>query len=255
MNQRIEKNQVSWKKKIKYLNILFLILLILWYYVYWEFTQVYSDYKNTNIKLDNFSASYLKKQDNLNKIKTKTESLTDINKNSKKFIDAYNVCYLPYKSSFYSLWSWDSVSFRKCINSKYNKDYINNFTDLDLEKIGISMWVYKDTSKKISFDQSRFLASLDKNIFAGQLKNRVPLLSFSDPSLVDKNTNLYKVDFTFSVNLSYTNFINLFKLLQDRIFNKNSLYYTINSISSFDINDTTSIQKINVQWSFYLTKK
>jgi len=254
MNQKIETNQVSWKKKIKYLNILFLILLILWYYVYWEFTQVHSDYKNTKTKLDNISVSYLKKQDNLNKVVKKNEDLSNINKNNKKFINAYNTCYLPYKSSFYSLW-WTSVSFRNCIKSKYNKDYINNFTDIDLEKIGISMWIYKDTSKKMSFDQSKFLASLDQNIFAGQLKNKVPLLSFSDPSLVDKKTNLYKVNFTFSINLSYSRFINLFKLLQDRIFSKNRLYYTINSISSFDINDTASIQQINIQWSFYLTKK
>jgi len=39
----------------------------------------------------------------------------------------------------------------------------------------------------MNFDQKRFLASLDQNIFIDDLEKRVPLLSFSNPVLIDKS--------------------------------------------------------------------
>ena len=248
----MEKN-ISWKQKIKYAQIVVIVLAIVVYNLFYYVKSVYAQYQNTVNKIDSTQMQQLKVKDNLSKLNTKLNNLKDIYKNRVQFIDAYNICYTPYKNRIYSIGTWTGISFRDCIYKNYKKDYILKMTDIDLEKIGISFGIYRDTATKMSFDQSLFLASLDKNIFSWKLKQEVPILSFWEPTLVNKKLWLYKVNFSFTVNKNYVWFINLFKLLQNKIFIKNTLYYTIDSISTFDIMNN-DLQNIAVQWSFYFSK-
>jgi len=248
----MEKN-VSWKQKIKYVQIAAIVLAIVVYNLFYYTKDVYAQYETSINKIDSVETKQLQVKSNLTSITTKLDNLKDIYKNKEKFIKAYNGCYTQYKNRIYSIGTWNGVSFRDCINKDYNKDYILKMTDVDLEEIGISFWIYKDTSTKMSFNQSLFLASLDKNIFSWKLKQEVPILSFWQPTLINKKLWLYKVSFSFTVQKNYSWFINLFKLLQNKIFIKNTLYYTIDSISPFDIMNN-DLQNISVQWSFYFSK-
>ena len=249
----MDKN-ISWKQKIKYQQILVFILAVIVYNVYNYTMWDYKDYKWTISSIDAIQMKYQSKNNILQNKKTELNNLKDIYKNKKEFINAYNLCYNQYKNRIYNIWTWStSISFRECIYKKFKKSYILKTKDVDLEKIWISFWVYKDNSKKMSFDQTRFLASLDQNIFNWQLKQQVPILSFWEPTLINKKLKLYKESFTFSVKENYSEFINILKLLQNKIFLTNTLYYTIDSVSSFNIMDKDK-QNINIQWSFYFTK-
>ena len=248
----MEKN-VSWKQKIKYAQIVVVVLAIVVYNLFFYAKDVYAKYQSTINKIDTVKTQQLKVADDLTNIITKLNNLQNIYKNRSKFIKAYNDCYTQYKNRIYSIGTWNGLSFRDCINKEYKKDYILKMTDVDLEKIGISFGIYKDTATKMSFDQTVFLASLDKNIFAWKLKQEVPILSFWQPTLLNKKLWLYKVSFSFTVQKNYSWFINLFKLLQNKIFLKNTLYYTVDSISTFDIM-SNDLQNISVQWSFYFSK-
>ena len=248
----MEKN-VSWKQKIKYAQIAVVVLAIVVYNLFFYAKDVYAQYQSTINKIDSVQMKQLKVKDDLTRITTKLDNLKNIYKNKEQFIQSYNDCYTQYKNRIYSLGTWNGISFRDCINKTYKKDYILKMTDIDLEEIGISFWIYKDTATKMSFDQSLFLASLDKNIFSWKLKQEVPILSFWQSTLLNKKLWLYKVSFSFTVEKNYAWFINLFKLLQNKIFIKNTLYYTIDSISTFDIMNN-DLQNISVQWSFYFSK-
>lgn len=248
----MEKN-VSWKQKIKYAQIVVIVLSIVVYNLFFYVKDVYAQYQTTVNKIDSMKAKQLKVKDDLAKISNKLDNLKDIYKNKEQFVKSYNNCYSKYKNRIYSIGTWNWISFRNCINKEYEKDYILKMTDVDLEEIWISFWIYKDTATKMSFDQSLFLASLDKNIFSWKLKQEVPILSFWQPTLLNKKLWLYKVSFSFTVKKNFIWFINLFKLLQNKIFLKNTLYYTVDSISTFDIM-SNDLQDISVQWSFYFSK-
>ncbi len=248
----MEKN-ISWKQKIKYAQIVVVVLAIVVYNLFFYVKDVYAQYQSTINKIDSTNVQQLQINEDLTKITTKLNNLQNIYKNRVKFIKAYNDCYTQYKNRIYSIGTWNGISFRDCINKEYKKSYILKMTDVNLEEIGISLWIYKDTSTKMSFDQAKFLASLDKNVFSWKLKQEVPILSFWQPTLLNKKLWLYKVSFSFTVQKNYTWFINLFKLLQNKIFLKNTLYYTVDSISTFDIM-SNDLQNISIQWSFYFTK-
>ena len=250
----MDKRQISWKKWIKYLQILFFIFIILWYSLYNYTVWVYNKYNDKLDKLDTATMKVKSIQDNMDKIKETTKLLKQIKENKGSFIDVYNDCYADYSLKKYNMWSGNIVSLQACIKNKYTSSSIDNFKDVDLENIWISFGIYKDKSDKMNFDQKRFLASLDQNIFIDDLEKRVPLLSFSNPVLIDKSLWLYKVSFTFTTSVSYTRFENIFNQMQNVLYKKNNLYYTIDSIWKFDIMNKSQEQKINIQWSFYFSR-
>lgn len=251
----MNKKQISWKKSIKYLQILFFIFIIIWYNLYNYTVWVYNEYNRTIDKLNEVSIKVQVIEEDIKKLEKINENLKNIKLNKDAFIDAYNKCYADYSLKKYNIWTWNIVSLKNCIWQLYTSSDIADFKDIDLEKIWISFWLYEDRSWKLSFDQKRFLASLDQNIFMDNLEKKVPLLSFSNPILVDKELWLYKVTFTFATNLSYASFINTFNRLQNMLHKENNLYYTIDSIWEFDIMNESQEQKVNVQWSFYFSRQ
>jgi len=246
---------VSWKKLVKYLQTLFFVLLIVWYNLYNYTKWVYYKYNEKLNELHNITMKVKSMKDDITKIQEIIQSLEHIKENKEKFITAYNHCYSDYSFKKYDIWSWNIVSLKNCINNTYNNiSNIENFKDIDLENIWISFGIYKDNSIKMNFDQKSFLVSLDKNIFLDNLEAMVPLLSFSNPVLINKDLWLYKVSFTFSINLSYAEFKNLFNRMQNMLYNENNIYYTIDNIWRFDIMNETEQQIINIQWSFYFSR-
>jgi hypothetical protein len=87
----------------------------------------------------------------------------------------------------------------------------------------------------MDFNEKSFLYSLDKNIFQDNLEKKVDYLTISNPILIDSKKKFYKVNFTFRTLLSYSEFQNLLKRMQNIIYKNNDLYYTISSVSNYDI--------------------
>ncbi len=250
----MDRKQLSWKKSIKYLQILFFIFIIIGYNLFNYTMWVYDKY---NEKLDKLNEVVMKVesiQDEINNVKDISASLKQIQENKDDFLFAYNNCYANYSLKKYNMWTWNVVSLKNCVWNIYSESNIEDFKDIDLEKIWISFWLYEDKSWKLSFDQKKFLSSLDQNVFMDNLENKVPLLSFSNPVLIDDRLWLYKVSFTFSTNLSYSSFINTFNRLQNMLHKENNLYYTIDNIWEFDIMNESQEQEINIQWSFYFSR-
>lgn len=250
----MDKKQISWKKQIKYLQILFLIFVIIWYYIYNYTMSVYHTYNNKVNELDRITTKVRSLQDKLDKTKDFIKKIKKIQSNKKLFISAYNKCYPKYVLKKYNIWIWNIISLKDCMRNIYKDKVIDDFKDVDLEKIWISFGIYKDNSKKMNFNQKKVLESLDKNIFMDNMEEKVPLLSFSNPILINKELWLYKVSFTFSTKLYYWGFLNLFNHLQNLLYHNNNIYYTINNIWKFDIVKENENQQINIQWSFYFSK-
>lgn len=250
----MDKKQISWKKSIKYLQILFFVFIVIWYNLYNYTEWVYTKYNDTLKTLDNAKYKVKSIQNDIEKIQKVITWLKTINENKSKFIDAYNECYPSYSLKKYNIGNGNIVSLKKCMNSKIHDIWIDKFNDIDLENIWMSFGIYTDNSDKMNFDQKRFLESLDKNIFFDRLEKKVPLLSFWNPILINKALKLYKVSFTFTTNLSYTEFENTFNYIQNILHKDNNLYYTIENIWKFNIMNESEEQKINIQWSFYFSR-
>lgn len=250
----MDRKQVSWKKSIKYLQILFFIFIVLWYNIYNYTIWVYTAYNVKVHKLQSLKSTLKSINSDITKVKSITELLKKINKYKSYFINAYSICYPNYTLKKYNIWHWHIVSLKDCINAKYKKSSISMFKDVDLENIWILFWIYQDKSDKMNFDQKRFLLSLDYNIFWDRLEKKVPLLSFSNPVLINKELWLYKVSFTFTTSLSYEELKNIFNRMQNLLYKNNNIYYTISNIWKFDIMNESEEQKINIQWSFYFSR-
>lgn len=245
--------ELNWKKRIKYLQILFFVFLLLGYFVYWWFSAQKNKYIQMQNKLNREIAQLAQKESILTEAENFVSNLKDIKKNFSKFAYAFNNCYLSYEKKWYSLYTW-LVSLRNCIYEKwYNKPYIKIMSDDDLVKIAKSFGILTLNNKKLNFPQTQILYSLDKNIFADDLEHKVDFITFWNPTLVNKKFNLYSVSFSFKTKVNYSIFQNLFKKLQNTLFDKNYIYYDIQSISSFDVTEA-GYQDLLVQGKIYFQK-
>jgi hypothetical protein len=59
------------------------------------------------------------------------------------------------------------------------------------------------------------------------MEKYVQMISFGYPKLVNKNLNLYAVDFSFKTQTNYSMFKNLLLSLQDKMFSNTQVYYAI----------------------------
>jgi len=253
--------KISWKKKIKKLQIIFFLVFLWVYVVYGFFIDAYHNYKTKSDKLENLLVKEIPaKEKELMEIKEKEKKLQNIKKNMRAFSTAYNYCYIWYVERKYWLLVKNQKSLVNCIDEKLQwklltkyDGFIKWFKDVELEKVAISLWVVKNNLPKFDLDQKRFLYNLDQNIFEGSLEDNITYLTLGTPILMDSKLKLYKVNFSFKVPLTYKSFIRLFQKLQSTIYVRNNLYYTISNISDFDITKK-EIQNIGIQWSFYFTK-
>jgi len=244
---------LSWRKKIKYMQMFCLILIVIWYFAYNKAVEMYHNYGNKISELNNVKVDVLSKQNEMKDIKRKIDYLNDIQDNYTGFVYAYNSCYSYYIEKMYNVWTGNIVSLNSCIyNNGFKKDYILELKDIDIQKIAILFWVYHDDSLKFTFDQKKLLYSLDQNIFFDDLEKKVPILTLSQPILIDAKLRLYKINFTISINkIKYNQLKNYIRQLQNKLFEKWDIYYTLNSISSFNIMNVNDPQNVNLQWTFY----
>jgi len=254
--------KISWKKKIKKLQILFFILIMLLYIVYSYFSDNYNSYKEKKQELEQLTLKKIPDLKNQIKIiKEKWKVLWKISDNYKAFVDSYNKCYKNYILSKYQTNSKTNISLGMCIDKEMRKKlsikydwFIKLLKDSEIQKIAISFGVNKTSLPKFDIDQKRLLSSLDGEIFDNALESKISVLSLWKPVLLDKKLNLYKSSFTFTLELNYNWFKKLLDKLQNKMYINNYNYYTISNISDFDIVKPNDVQKITLQWNFYFTK-
>jgi len=255
---------ISWKQKIKKLQIIFFVLVIVAYYVYNYAHDTYIKYENTKKQLTELKVNKItSKEEELLKLKEKISVIDKIKKNYKPFVISYNKCYPDYISKKYGVENIKITSLRECIDKemlnrlgiKYDH-FIKTLKDVDIEKIVIWLWITKNELAKFDIDQKRFLRSLDQHVFDDSLEKYVSVLTIWEPVLLDKKLGLYKVSFSFPVVVDYETLLSILKKMQNNIADRdyNNLYYTISTVSNFDISNTAFPQKINIQWNFYFTK-
>ena len=252
MEKQIE--QINWKKRIKYLQIANLIAIVVLYFMWGFFTQqkAYFDQKNQEFEQKQIELTNL--QAEKNQIDLTSQRIAKIIKNKEKFISAYNACHYLYVKSKYALSGTNVLSLKDCMYNKWlNFSFIKNMKDSDIEKIAVGMWVLKNTNSKLLFPETQILYSLDKNIFGWNMEKYVQMISFGYPKLVNKNLNLYAVDFSFKTQTNYSMFKNLLLSLQDKMFSNTQVYYAIKWVSSFDITQNSD-QNVLVQASVYFVK-
>ncbi len=248
--------KLSWRKKIKYVQIAILISFVVLYFVWGFFNeqkQYFETQKNT-FQQKELTLTKLKAEKN--QIDLISQRIAEILKNKKNFIKAYNNCYPKYVRRVYLLSGEVQVtSLRNCIYNKgFKKPFIKNLTDKDIEKIVIGLWVLKNTNPKLLYPQTDVLYSLDKNIFYDRMENNVQMVSFGTPKVIDKKLNLYVVDFSLKTQVNYSTFKNVLNAFQNKIYLNKPVYYTVKSISSFDITKTSDLQPLLIQGEFYFTK-
>ena len=249
-NSQIEFN---WKQKIKYLQILFFLILLVGYFVYGWFMQQKQIYDNKKSELDKKVSQLASLQSKLIETENFISNLQDIQKNFKAFAGSFNNCYIYYEKRGYSLYT-GGVSLRNCMyEAWYKKPYLKTISDDKIVKIAQSFGILKLDNSKLSFPETKILSSLDKNMFSDELESKVDFVTFGRPSLVAKNFNLYSVSFSFKTKANYSEFKNLFKKLQNKLYEKNYVFYDINSISSFDIT-SSDYQDLLVQGKIYFQK-
>lgn len=252
-NQVNTMKEFNWKQKIKYLQILFFLILFVWYFVYWWFVAQRQNYLQKQNELNKKVSQLSLLKSRLAETENFISNLKDIKKNFSKFANAFNDCYLYYEKRGYSLYT-GGVSLRKCIYEKwYKKPYIKTIVDDDIVRIAHSFGILKLSNLKLEFPENEILYSLDKNIFSDHLENDANFVTFGVPVLVNKKLSLYSVSFSFKTRANYSMFKNLFKKLQNELFEKGYVYYDINSISSFDITQP-GYQDLLVQGKIYFQK-
>jgi len=250
INQNMDYN---WKKRIKYLQILSFVFLLIWYFAWWWMMEKKTSYEELKKQLNQKITKIANVKSQIVETENLISNIEDIHKNFKSFSDAFSDCYWYYQKKGYSLYTW-LVSLRDCIYEHgYKKPYIKNMEDEKIVKIAKSFWIIKLDNKKLDFPETKILYSLDKNIFSDNLESRVDFVTFWTPTLVNKKYNLYSVNFSFKTHVNYTMFKNLFKKLQTNVFNKNYIFYDINSVSPFDVTDK-SMQDLLVNWKIYFQK-
>lgn len=250
-----EQKIYEWKNQIKYLQIAFFVLLVVVYYLYGWFMDQKSNYENLKQTYISKSIKLTNLQDKKASVEVFSSRLEKVVNNLSGFIAAYNVCYPSYvRQKFYLEEKEQRINLWWCMfKNGYKFPYIKSFTDNQIRAIAISLWILKNSNSKFDYPTDKVLASLDKNIFNDQMEKKLQMLSFSTPSLIDKANGLYAVKFSFKTTANYTIFEDLFSKLQTRLFKTGYVYYTVNSISAFDITDSM-IQPLLVQGQFYFTK-
>ncbi len=247
--------QISWKKKIKYVQLWALIAFVVLYFIYGWFVEVKQHYDSLSKTFEQKEIKIAKLNETKANIKFFSQKIQDIIKNKQAFIKAYNECYFYYALKDYAL-SGTKVanSLKDCLYNKwYNKPYIKNFSDQDIIKIALWMGVLKQKNSKEFFPQTQILYSLDKNIFSDDLEQYVDLLSFGLPKLENKQLRLYSVNISFKTKVNYSMFLNLFSNLQNKLYARNNIYYSIQNISKFDVVNN-SFQDLLVQAKVYFIK-
>jgi len=255
---------ISWKQKIKKLQIVFFIFAVVWYYTYNYVSSIYDEYSSkknvlTDLKINKITS----KEEELNKLKQKLVVLKKINDNYKSFVIAYNACYSDYVEKLYWI-EWKKItSLRDCMDQKIAEraglkydHFIKTLKDVDIVKIAVWFGINKNNLTKFNFDQKVFLRSLDQHVFDDTLEKRVDVITLWQPVLIDKKLQLYKVSFSFPTEVDYEKLVLILKKMQNDLAGKkyNNLYYTISNVSNFDMSNTSFPQKINIQWNFYFTK-
>ena len=263
---------ISWKKRIRKLQIVFFILLLISYFSYSYVLEAYNNYTSTKKELEELTVNKInKKQEEVSKLQKKEALLKKLSdpKIEKAFISAYNKCYPKYIELRYIKGkNWNLV---KCIDSEILKDIptnyeheFKNFSNDEIEKISIVLWVFKNNLNKFDIDQKRFLWALDQKVFANTLEDKVEVLTLWNPIVLDKKLGLYKVNFTFTTNLNYNGFLSILNKFQNNINYTssdkpslrlaNNLYFNVENMSDFDLTKPDEQQKINIQWAFYFIK-
>ena len=250
------EKRLSWKKKIKYVQIAILIAVVVLYFVRGFFNEQKHYFDSQNKLLQQKELTLTKLQAKKTQIDLISQRVAKIVKNKEKFINAYNSCYFSYVKNVYLLSGNNQVSSLKdCIYNKwFNELFVKNLTDKDIEKIVIGLWVLKNTNSKMLYPQTDVLYSLDKNIFYDKMEDSVQMLSFGLPRLVNKKLGLYAVDFTLKTKVNYSLFKNVLNAFQNKIYLNKPVYYGVKSISSFDITKTSDLQDLLIQGEFYFTK-
>jgi len=248
--------RLSWKKKIKYIQIGILIWFVALYFVWDFFNQQKAYFENTKQQYQQKEIQSQKLEEELNKIELTTDRIKSIFKNKKQFVEAYNSCYIEYTYKKYSLSGENmEIPLWNCIyNAGFDKWFIKNIKDEEIEFIVKWMWVVELWDSKETYPEKKVLYSLDKNVFLDKMENKVEMLSFGLPTLVNKNLGLYEVNFTFKTTTNYVWFQNILKSIQNKIYDSGYVYYNIKSLSKFDITRTEMVQPLLFQWTFYFTK-
>ena len=246
---------ISWKKKIKYLQISILIALVVLYFMIWYFNKQKNYFKvNRNI-LQQKEVILNNLKDEKNKIDLMIKRIKDIRQSNKLFIESYNKCYALYSKKNYLL-SWENYenSLKDCMYKNwYEKEYIKNMTDDNIQKILIWLWVLKNNNTKMEYPQTAILSSLDKNIFNDKMEKKLDFISFWLPNLIDKKLWLYTVDFSIKTKVNYSLFKDILWKMQNKMFINNPIYYNVKWISAFDITQN-KIQDLLIQGNFYYIK-
>lgn len=248
--------RLSWKKKIKYIQISILIWIIALYFTWNFFNQQKKYFDNIKDQYQQKEIQLQKLMEEKNKIEITTERIKSILKDKIRFIEAYNSCYTKYTYKKYSI-SGDNIeiSLWNCIyNEWFDKWFIKALEDKEIEFIAKWLGVAELWNSKELYPEKKVLYSLDKNIFQDKMENKVEMLSFGLPTLVNKNLNLYEVNFTFKTTVNYVWLQNILKAIQNKMYNTGYIYYSIKSLSRFDITQPERAQPLLVQWAFYFTK-
>lgn len=270
---------ISWRKKIKNMQILFFVLLIAAYFIYNNFSSIYKDYKWQKQELQTLEKKIPSLNNKISELKEKEFLIKKVKKNYKSFYKAYNKivdkernlnCYEKY--IFTKNWLlWKNKKYNwllvKCIDNNMNEldrikydHFIRKFSDEEIIKLAISFGIKKKKLQKFDVDQKAILGALDQNIFKSDknpnmdMEKQLSFLSIWAPVLLDQKLGLYKASFSFSLKLDYKWFINLMKKLQNKIYYRWNLYFTISNISEFNIVNENEKQDITIQWNFYFTK-
>ena len=258
MEAKIEtlEKKLSWKKRIKYVQIAILISLVVLYFL-WGFFNEQTHYFETQkaiLQQKELTLANLKAEKN--EIDLISQRIGKILKKKEDFIKAYNVCYPKYAKRLYLLsGSAEVISLKDCMYDKWFKQtFIKELSNEDIEKMAIALWILKNTNNKLTYPQTDVLYSLDKNIFYDKMEDSVQMLSFGLPKLVNKKLDLYSVDFTLKLQVNYSLFKNVLNAFQNKIYLNKPVYYSIRSISSFDVTRTNDLQPLLIQGEFYFTK-